>query len=862
MRWRYPSFFSKRKKAALMKSSDPLSRYKEKRDFSITPEPDDVGKPSAGQRQFVIQKHWASNLHYDLRLEIDGSMKSWAVPKGPSLDPSNKRMAVQVEDHPMSYNSFEGVIPPKQYGAGRVLIWDKGTWEPEGDPAQGWRDGRLKFVLHGHKLSGHWALVRMGGKAKSEKPAWLLIKEKDGHARPESEYNVVEAAPDSLAGLAPSSKKPKLAAAVVTQDAPPKATSATKPAGKPPLPDALAPQLATLVSAPPRDAEQWMYELKFDGYRILSRVDGAQVQLVTRNGNNWTHKLAPLVSALKATRLKSVWLDGEIVAMDAEGKPDFQKLQNAFNGSDTAELVYYVFDVLYADGKDLRAQPLKVRREQLRSLLVKNTSETLRLSEAFEARPEDLVASACKMGFEGVIGKRKHAAYASGRSNDWIKLKCGLRQEFVVGGYTEPKGSRVGLGSLLLGFYDEGGDLQYAGNVGTGFTEETLRELHRQLKGVAAKSSPFAAAVEAPKGARWVRPTLVAEVAFAQWTHGHRIRHSVFKGLRTDKPPRDIRREEVIAPPLAAAAPPKASRSAQTAQPAASAEPRITHGERVIDPSTGITKIDLVRYYAAVAPLMLEHLKARPVALVRAPSGMEGELFFQKHQESEALAGMQMLDPALDEGHAPLLEVLSAQGLRSGAQMNVIEYHTWNALKDKIERPDRMTFDLDPGEGVAWPDIQEGTRLLRVLLEELGLPSFLKTSGGKGLHVVVPLKRLRDWDTVKDFSKAIVQHLTNTIPQRFVAKSGPRNRVGKIFVDYLRNGRGATTVSAWSARARPGMGVSVPVAWEELDGLTSAAHWNVQTIEERLAVGNTPWQGYREAAVSLGPAMKMLGFKP
>ncbi|RYF44302.1 MAG: ATP-dependent DNA ligase, partial [Comamonadaceae bacterium] len=421
-----------------------------------------------------------------------------------------------------------GVIPPKQYGAGRVIIWDKGTWEPEGDPAQGWREGRLKFVLQGHKLSGHWALVRMGGKAKSEKPAWLLIKEKDAYARPESEYNVVEAAPDSVAKLAPSVKKPE--AKAVAHNAPSKSSRAAKPAITSPLPDAV--------------------------------------------------------------------------------------------------------------------------------------------------------------------------------------------------------------------------------------------------------SRPFAKRVPA------------------------------IDGLRNRKPPRDTQPEEATALPPAAATRPKASRNARSA---ALAEPRISHGERVIDPSTGVTKMDLVRYYDAVAPLMLEHLKARPVALVRAPSGVEGEQFFQKHQESDALAGMQMLDPALDEGHAPLLEVLSAQGLRSGAQMNVVEYHTWNALKDKIERPDRMTFDLDPGENVAWPDIQEGTRLLRVLLEELGLPSFLKTSGGKGLHVVVPLKRLRDWDTVKDFSKAIVQHLTSTIPARFVAKSGPRNRVGKIFVDYLRNGRGATTVSAWSARARPGMGVSVPV---------------------------------------------------
>ena len=836
-------------------SPDPLSPYRDKRDFTITPEPQDGGVPGAGALQFVIQKHWASHLHYDLRLQIGGTMKSWAVPKGPSLDPKDKRMAVQVEDHPISYNRFEGVIPPGQYGAGRVIIWDRGTWEPEGDPAAAWRAGRLKFTLRGHKLSGSWALVRMEGRARTDrKPAWLLIKEKDGHARPAAEYSVVDAAPDSVAALAAP------APVGLAQPATRRARTPAAPAAA--LPSTVAPQLATLVTAPPDAAEDWLYELKFDGYRILSRIDGQSVQMVTRNGNDWTRKLAPLASALRALQLRDAWLDGEVVALNAQGRPDFQKLQNAFDGSpNAADLVYCIFDLLFADGNDLRAAPLATRREQLQRLLGNRLPDSLRLSEAWDTRPEELLSTACQMGFEGVIGKRREAPYTSGRSKDWIKLKCGLRQEFVIAGYTQPKGSRVGLGSLLLGYYDAKGALQYAGNVGTGFTEDSLQALHAQLQALAAVASPFAPGAGAPRGANWVRPELVAEVAFAQWTQGHRIRHGVFKGLRSDKPARGIERETPLAPPQAA----RAQRAPTPRRPAraSGAEAQgITHGERVIDASTGLTKQDLVRHYASVAPLMLEHLRARPVALVRAPGGVTGELFFQKHQESEALAGMRKLDPALDEGHAPLLEVLSAEGLRSGSQMNVIEYHTWNALKDRIERPDRMTFDLDPGEGVPWADVQEGTRLLRVLLQELGLPAFLKTSGGKGLHVVVPIKRLRDWDTVKDFSRSIVQHLAATLPDRFVAKSGPRNRVGRIFVDYLRNGRGATTVSAWSARARPGMGVSVPVHWDELDALRSAAHWTVQNIGERLNVGNTPWQGYEQAAVSLGPAMQTLGFRP
>lgn len=835
--------------------ADALAPYQRKRNFALTPEPADGGEPVAGALQYVIQKHWASRLHYDLRLELDGSMKSWAVPKGPSLDPADKRMAVQVEDHPISYNRFEGQIPPGQYGAGKVIVWDRGYWVPLGDAAEGYRQGKLKFELHGHKLKGHWTLVRMHGKGGEKQPPWLLIKERDDFERPAAEFSVVEEMPDSVASLAalPPPRSPGIASAPAVP------APSAKSARKVPLPDALAPQLATLVDKPPLDTADWLWELKFDGYRLLARVHQGSVRLFTRNGNDWTHRMPQLVKALAKLPLQSGWLDGEIVVMDTHGTPDFQALQNAFDASVAKDLVYYVFDLPYADGRDLRGLPVVERRERLRALLDGAGTGHVRFSEGFEARPSDLVSSACHLGFEGVIGKRKSAPYVSRRSPDWIKLKCGQRQEFVVAGYTDPQGARTGIGALLLAVHGDDGALRYAGSVGTGFSERTLKELHARLSALQTPRSPFPEGTAVDKKAHWVKPRLLAEVSFAEWTKEGRIRHSVFHGLRADKPPKAIVQEKPQA--MAAIKKRPAPRKAPKASSALPEALRISHPERVIDAETGITKIDLVRYYATVAPLMVEHLKGRPVSLVRAPDGVGGELFFQKHLDKGRMDGVTLLDPALDEGHAPLLEVARPEGLLSAAQMNVLEFHTWNARKDRIERPDRITFDLDPGEGVPWESVQEGAQLVQVMLKELHLPAYLKTSGGKGLHVVVPIKRLQGWDAVKGFSQAVVQHLAETIPARFVAKSGPRNRVGKIFVDYLRNGRGATTVSAWSARSRPGMGISVPVAWSELGDLRSGAHWTVRTVEQRLRQGNAPWDGYIAAAVSLTGAMRLLGYE-
>lgn len=840
--------------------TDSLAQYKKKRNFSVTPEPAEGGAPGVQARQFVIQKHWASRLHYDFRLELNGTMKSWAVPKGPSFDPADKRMAVQVEDHPISYNTFEGQIPPKQYGAGRVIIWDRGYWVPEGDPEIGYRNGKLKFRVYGHKLHGHWTLVRMHGRGQERQPPWLLIKERDGFERPAENFSVVDELPDSVAALppvplpppsGPGQKKPL--AALPRKPAAPRGHAN---AARVPVPATLSPQLATLVDRPPENTADWLWELKFDGYRLLARIERGRARLYTRNGHDWTARMPRLAQAIARLPIKSGWVDGEVIVLDKQGIPDFQALQNAFDGQSTESLVFYGFDLPFADGRDLRSAALWERRERLRIAIEALETDRIRFSEAFEVAPSDLVASACRLGFEGVIGKRKTATYVSRRSGDWIKLKCSNRQEFVIGGYTDPQGSRTGLGSLLLGLYDEDGALHHAGNVGTGFNERLLHDLGQKLRAIKSRKSPFVNPRDIGKRAHWVEPTLVAEVAFAEWTQEGRVRHAVFKGLRTDKPAREIRQEKP------ASMSPRSSPSPQS--PSASSHVgsvRVSHPERVIDASTGTTKLDLVRYYAIVAPLMLPHLKGRPTSLVRAPEGVDGELFFQKHLDVGRMEGVRPLAQDLYPEHPPLLEVAGPSGLLSAAQMNTVEFHTWNARKDRITRPDRITFDLDPGEGVAWEHMQEAAALVHVLLTELGLPAFLKTSGGKGLHVVVPIKRLHDWEAAKGFSQAVVQHLARTIPQRFVAKSGPRNRVGKIFADYLRNGLGATTASAWTARARPGMGVSVPVAWSELDKITSGAHWTVQTVQQRLRTGNGPWQGYEAAAVSLTAAMKTLGYR-
>jgi len=840
-----------------------LSSYWKKRDFGVTSEPRGEIARRGQQLSFVVQKHAASRLHYDFRLEVDGTMVSWAVPKGPSLDPQVRRMAVHVEDHPISYNKFEGVIPAGHYGAGTVEVRDRGTWSALEDPREGLRKGKLKFELHGEKLRGRWNLVRINNRKGERQEPWRLIKEKDEEARPATEYDIVANLPESVLGK-PSKKSAK------KKEAPSKANGkkpgipAQAVAAK--LPLSLYPHLATLVEDPPR-GEGWIYEAKFDGYRVLARIDGDDIRLFTRNGNDWTPRMKSLRDEVAALGIASAWLDGEIVVHDAKGNPDFQALQNAFDSSATDDIVFFIFDLPYLDGYDLRRVPFIERRALLAKIFAPNASQRVRFSSHFEGDATKLLETACRKGLESLIGKRADSPYVSKRSASWIKLKCTRRQEFVIGGYTYPKGSRTGFGSLLLGVHDADGKLRYAGNVGTGFDQKLLRLMKEKLAALAADEPPFADKPRDVKG-HWVKPKLVAEVAFTEWTAEGRVRHPVFQGLRTDKDPNAITRESALhEAPEEAMQTKKSPPAKKSAKPAGTADSggavagvKISNPDRVIDPSTGTTKLDLVRYYEKIAPHMLPHLKDRPVSLVRAPEGIGGELFFQKHADKIRIPGINQLDRSLSPDHAPMLEIATAQALVGAAQMNVIELHTWNSTKRAIDKPDRVIFDLDPGTGVTWKTLVEATSLTKQMLDILGLESFLKTSGGKGLHIVVPLTPRLGYDEVKDFSRAVVVHLAGTVPKLFVAKSGGKNRVGRIFVDYLRNGRGSTTAAAFSARARPGLGVSTPLKWSELETLRGADQWNIVTIHDRLAkLREDPWKDYKITKQTLSAALKRLG---
>ncbi|MBN9409172.1 MAG: DNA ligase D [Burkholderiales bacterium] len=840
-----------------------MARYHAKRNFGLTAEP--AGKSTRRRKKatglaFVIQKHWASRLHYDFRLEHDGVLLSWAVPKGPSYDPADKQMAIQVEDHPLEYGGFEGTIPPKQYGAGTVIVWDTGTWEPVGDVAESIKKGKLIFHLHGQKLAGLWELVRIA-KPGEKQPRWIFFKKRgDAWSRPRADYDVVKALPDSVVtqplGLVEEREPRGVTAAAAAPAAGPDLSNARKA----PLPATLKPQLATLATAPPAGG-QWVLENKFDGYRILARIARGKVTLHTRGGHDWTHKMPTLAEAVARLGIDSGWLDGEIVVLNDKGVPDFNALQNAMDSTRSAAVEYFVFDVPYLGGFDLREVPLTSRRAVLQGIFEQaGEQDRVRFSDSFEAAPAQMVQAACQLGLEGIMIKRADSMYVSERSDTWLKLKCQQRQEFVVVGFTDRANTRAEVGSMLLAYHDAAGQLAYAGSVGTGWDSKTGRELHALLSGHVTKTpavdpqsvKPGRWSRRTAGAERWVEPVLVAEVGFSEWTPDGHVRHPVWKGMRTDKAPAQITRERAAQPPGGAAIATTAGSALKVSNPG-----------RVIDPTTKLTKLELVRYYESVADWILPHLKARPVSLVRAPTGITGELFFQKHPKESSMPGLTELDPALWPGHAALLAVESTEALLSAAQMNVVEFHTWNSTVKKIDQPDRIVFDLDPGEGVGWRDVQEAATLMRAMLQALQLESWLKTSGGKGLHVVVPIATRFDYDLVKRFSQAVVQHMARTIPDRFVAKSGGSNRVGKIFIDYLRNGHGQTTAAAFSARSRPGLGVSMTIDWDDLGALKSGAQWTIATAREYLSFRKAdPWAGYWKKRQALGPAIKVLGFKP
>jgi bifunctional non-homologous end joining protein LigD len=874
-----------------------LDEYQRRRDFDFTPEPSG-NKKEKGVRsrrkaapdnalQFCIQKHDATRLHYDFRLEINGTLKSWAVPKGPSLDPTVRRLAVQVEDHPLDYASFEGRIPEGHYGAGDVIVWDHGVWIPEDDPQAAYEKGRLKFRLEGEKLGGQWNLVRTHLEGKQEQ--WFLIKARDSFTRAKSECDIVESRPESVlservlvlkkpaAGKTPT--RPEQKAQKGSGKAKSRSSIALTGAQAAELPEVLKPQLATLVDSAPEG--DWRYELKFDGYRIMARIDSGKVQLITRNGHDWSDRMPRLIAALSGLGLASAWLDGEVVVADEAGLPDFQALQNAFESGRNENIVFYLFDMPYLNGMDLREVVLEQRREALAAVLQHSTDEALRFSEDFDETAENMLNSVCQMKMEGLIGKRVGSLYQSRRSTDWIKLKCQLRQEFVVVGFTEPKGNRSAFGALLLGLHDaDSGELRYAGKVGTGFNDATLRSIHARLKPLEIKTAPV---VNPPtgfeaKGVHWLRPELLAEVAYAQMTREGSVRHSVFQGLRDDKPatqiseeqarpaaevemPKSIRPEKPGPKAAARKSVPSPSLNVKAAEEAAGdGKIRITHPDRVIDVSSGATKMQLARYYAQVFPWIAPHLKDRPVALVRAPEGIAGELFFQKNAEKLAIPGL--ISMGKEYSGQPIMIIDNPEALIGAVQMSTIELHTWNATSADLEHPDRFILDLDPDPTLPWKHMVEATQLTLAILDELGLKSFLKTSGGKGIHIVVPLKPKAGWDEVKAFSQAIVTHMAKLLPDRFSAVSGPKNRVGKIFIDYLRNSQGATTICAFSARTRDGLPISVPVLREEVAELKGANGWTIHNFMERLADQDDPWAGYGKVRQTITADMrKRIGMK-
>jgi bifunctional non-homologous end joining protein LigD len=632
------------------------------------------------------------------------------------------------------------------------------------------------------------------------------------------------------------------------------------------LPELLKPQLATLVEKAP--GGEWSYEIKFDGYRIMARIDHDEVKLFTRNGHDWTHKLPRQAEALAALGLESAWLDGEMVVANEQGVPDFQALQNAFDSGRSGNILYYLFDMPYLNGVDLREVPVEERRVALSTVLNPNKDPLLRFSDSFSEEPQALLNSACQMQMEGLIGKRLGTPYVSRRSSDWIKLKCKHRQEFVVVGFTDPKGSRNAFGALLLGLHDrDSGELRYAGKVGTGFNETTLKRIYEQLKPLQTKKIPV---VNPPsgfdaKGVHWLKPILLAEVAFAEMTKEGSVRHAVFHGLRDDKPAEDITEERPKAVKTSAAKKTTAEKPSTPAKKKAAPAPsqiglgegkvRITHPDRVIDASSGATKVQLAEYYASVAEWILPELKDRPVALVRAPDGIAGELFFQKNAERLAIPGITTLDKALTG--QPVMIINNAEALIGAVQMSTVELHTWNATSDNLDKPDRFVLDLDPDPALPWKSMVEATQLTLSVLDELGLKAFLKTSGGKGIHLVVPLTRKLGWDEVKDFSHAIVSHMARLLPERFSAVSGPKNRVGRIFIDYLRNGLGATTICAYAVRTREGLPVSMPIFRQEVAELKGGNQWNLHNALERLAeVGDEPWADMRKTRQAITADMR------
>lgn len=824
-----------------------LDEYRRKRDFGRTPEPSGEPAQDRGVGSFVVQKHAARRLHYDLRLELDGVLKSWAVTKAPSLDPADKRLAVQVEDHPLDYAGFEGIIPKGEYGGGTVMIWDRGRWAPHGDPHEGLARGKLGFTLTGDKLKGGFALVRMKGEGGGARN-WLLVKERDEAVRPGSDLGAE--APDSVLTGRDLDAIAKGADRVWHASRGRPDPSRLAGARRGPLPERLDPQLATLAADAPQGG-RWLHEIKFDGYRALCRLEEGHARLLTRRGLDWTDKFAALARAAEALPVTRALLDGEVVVLDAGGASAFEALQQAIGEGRDRDMTYFAFDLLHLDGWDLRGVALEDRKRLLAALLGAAGEGPIRYSDHVDGRGPETLRKACAFALEGVVSKRRDRPWQAGRGRDWIKSKCLARQEFVIGGFTPPAGARGGLGAVLAGVWADGG-LVYCGRVGSGFSAATLTDLHGRLMALRRDSPPFATPVADRQRVTWVEPELVAEVEFTQWTRDGMLRHPVFQGLRLDKDPREVVREATAAP--ARPGPDVEARLAGT---------RLTNPDRPLWPREGITKRRLAAYCAEVADWMLPHIVNRPLTLLRCPQGNHAACFHQRHATAGMAAAIHTAPEPDRPGAEPVLYVDGLDGLLALVQIGTLEIHTWGSRIDRMDHPDRLVFDLDPDERLAWERVVEAAFDLRRVLRELGLECFVKTTGGKGLHLMVPLARRHPFEAVKAFTKAVAEKLERDDPARYTANMAKARRAGRIYVDFLRNQRGATFVAAFSTRARAGAPVSVPLSWDELGSGLRSDHFTLETLPRRLAtLDGDPWEGFTGLRQSItAAARRAVGIK-
>lgn len=858
---------------------EQLARYRSMRDFAATAEPSgDHSRQDAKALPFCVQKHEASHLHYDFRLGWNGVLKSWAIAKGPSYFTGDKRLAVQVEDHPLEYGGFEGIIPKGQYGGGTVMLWDQGTWEPQAqypDVEAGLRDGSLKFILHGTKLKGKWALIRMKGKwAKESKPNWLLIKEHDEFEQAEDEEPITEAEQRSvitgrsMAEIAHSEdhvwssnktkseenawvRKPARAEAELNLQQWLKGLATEK------QPQFVPPEQATMADVPP-SSSGWLHELKLDGYRIQARKSNGNVRMLTRTGLDWAARMRAVADEIARIPVSEITLDGELVVVAPNGTTSFADLQASMQEGAKRPLTYFAFDLLHLDSKDTRGLPLATRKKILAEILNTVDGDTVRFSEHIEKGGETLLREACKLQAEGIVSKKADSTYRSGRTTDWIKTKCLHEQEFIVGGFTLPTNGIHGVGALLLGYYRDS-TLIYAGRTGTGFTQKTHQLLRDKLEDLRSQRNPFESVPEeAKKGAYWIKPELVVQVRFATWTADNLVRHAAFLGIREDKVASEVTREDI-----STSLGPRGSRTQRTSarksnevttmngtaahktEPEMHAPVRLTHPDKVLDKDSGLTKQMLADYYWQISKYMLAEIANRPVSLVRCPDGVGTTSFFQKHRNTTLPRSVGSVDvPDKKTGKIEqYITVSSAEALAELAQIGVLEVHPWGSQNDDLEHPDRLIFDLDPDEALGWEEVAEAAKTVRDRLQKAGLKSFVKTTGGKGLHIVAPIRPTLSWVELKEFAHSFVSSIEKDSPNQYLTKMTKSARTGKIYLDYLRNERGATSVAAYSPRARAGVPVSLPLSWQELLASRARLEFRVANFQEwKKRLNKNPWK--------------------